>query len=359
MKDIDFDELDRAVSSVLNSAAPAAAPGSVVDPASPDASGALAARATPESAAATIGVQSGNKEPAVAAVDTNDNPTQPDVSSSTPSSMTPLAIKRRGKFMDVMHPSHDMAPSEPSPSAIRRSPLLPISNNVVPDDEVTLPVADDSRDTLSAMATEETVDAPEVDTYGSDAHESTSDESDAGAVYVDPIDFAAQQAAPDDSSDATSLSSKDDSVSSVTPFIDDARVEKRPLGAFGESEIASTVDESAGEVLDEGAPSDGDTPAAGTDDLPEAHDDVQAVPAVSLPRELQPDIVQVEAVQDEAGLPEEMAAAGHPLFDTSTYHEPVAAKPKKTSGRVLWVLGFLLCLAIGGGAGYVMFTSGF
>lgn len=360
MKDIDFDELDRAVSSVLNGTTSTAAPDSVADSGSVDASSALEARATPESVTFAVGSHGGRSGTITATADESSSSRQPEPLSSAPSSITPLAVKRRGKFMDVMHPSHDMAPTEPSPSASRRSPLLPISDNVVPEDEATSSAANDSRDTSPAMSPEEVAYVPDDDSSNTDLHKPSSGRPDAESVYVDPIDFAAQQTAVDEPLGEVSVPSQDELTSSPTPFIDDARVEKRPLGAFGESDTPTgSVDEPTVGASDEAELSTDGARSGESDGFAQVDDDAQTAPAVSLPRELQPDIVQVEAVQDEAGLPEAMTATGHPLFDTSTYHEPVAAKPKKTSGRILWVVGFLLCLAIGGGAGYIMFTSGF
>jgi hypothetical protein len=105
---------------------------------------------------------------------------------------------------------------------------------------------------------------------------------------------------------------------------------------------------------------------------------MQAAPAAALPRELQPDVVGVESVQaTEAEEPSSPQAApfatnvgpaavsddgrveGHPLFDTSTYHEPIAAVPHKAlPGWAMWAIGLAACLAVGAGVGYFLFTAG-
>jgi hypothetical protein len=170
---------------------------------------------------------------------------------------------------------------------------------------------------------------------------------------------------------------------SETPFLSDAKIEKRPLGAFGEQ--GSDVPESAEEE-----------PAA-DDDSSSEPSTVAEGPAVSepMPRELQSDIVEVEKVQDDtvevgdapsasetAEVPEAPSATtvtsdtgvptptgevshdedAHPVFDASTYQQPLT--PAKAAGKskpawLWWLVGIVACLAIGGGVGYAMFIVGF
>ncbi|MEO5499055.1 MAG: hypothetical protein ABIR46_00985, partial [Candidatus Saccharimonadales bacterium] len=104
--------------------------------------------------------------------------------------------------------------------------------------------------------------------------------------------------------------------------------------------------------------------------------DMQSTPVVPVPRELEDDIVKVEAAQNEQEQTEtsspfaaHVAASakpnddgrvdGHPLFDTSTYHEPIAAVHHGgISGWAKWLIGLMLCLAAGVGVGYFLFTAG-
>lgn len=379
MKDIDFDELDRAVSSVLNKTTTADEPVAPVDlPTPPALEGEPSESSAPESPQQVAPVQSvdstesseeepvqvsvgSGRAPIVTTSQQDAEPQAEETASSesvqTSSPAPSLATKRRGKFMDVMHPSHDMAPSEPAPSATRRSPLLPVSQNIEPEKPI---VAENDMSAEDESSTPLDTTQESVST-GSDDSVATSAEQQEGPAYIDPIDFAAQheEVATDPVPEAIAAP-----TAAVTPFIDDAQVEKRPLGAFGESEAQSL--ESAGSEADVEMSDTNDTDLSSSNEvdnetLSTDETEKQTVPDVSLPRELQPDVVQVESVQDEmhaaTGVSE--ASEGHPLFDTSTYHEPVAAKgARKSSGWVLWFLGFLVCLAIGGGVGYFLFANG-
>ena len=116
MKDIDFDELDRAVSSVLGQQSPKQDD-------------------TDTNAVQTVAPQ----EPTASAESSSAEAVAPvEVSSEqAPASTTPLAVKRRGKFMDVMHPSADMSSSTAQATSTRptrTSPVLqPLSSDVAPE----------------------------------------------------------------------------------------------------------------------------------------------------------------------------------------------------------------------------------
>ena len=100
------------------------------------------------------------------------------------------------------------------------------------------------------------------------------------------------------------------------------------------------------------------------------------------PRELQADIVKVEAIDDDAepdGSAEDQPAEApmtmgipttnsdepddsHHLFDTATYHQPLAATAMPSSGIPMWIwwtTGLVVCLVVGGGIGYVLYAGGF
>ena len=386
MKDIDFDELDRAVSSVLGGGVPKqdedssststavadADQDGLVDASEPSASSETTS--SPQTTAGEV---------------TTDSP-----DGSRPSqAATPLAIKRRGKFMDVVHPSSDMNPTSTVPMAARKSitPLAvaptesqePESDAVAPLDvpskteeasavvaetvtetEVstssTLEIAADDSAVAESSVEPETTEQDQPETTKASTEETAS--VDQPTVDSDQTAPAADVAAPAESlADPSPLESGDGfgaSASSTpeTPFLSDAKVEKRPLGGFGDN--PETAD----------APSEDAEPDAGV---------VQTPPPVSLPRELQPDVVKVEAIPDDTQAPADPvetatapvlatvpAAAGsdgdtHSLFDTSSYHAPIAhAKKSSTPGWVWWMVGLLLCLAAGAGVGYFLFIAG-
>lgn len=149
----------------------------------------------------------------------------------------------------------------------------------------------------------------------------------------------------------------------TAPFLSDARVEKRPLGANSESAAKPPQD-----VTEE--------------------EDAPVSESVSLPAELQGDVVAVEASVpldiDKAGSLSEVDSqssdadlvvdAGVDLtaqsieqtdaddqvngsiYDTANYHQPIdGKKPEKKSSPLKWLAWFLVLLIVGVGAGVAYF----
>jgi hypothetical protein len=375
VKDIDFDELDRAVSSVLS-------PKTSED-----------TDATDDS---VVTVNTSAPKP-----DTTETTTASDAEDiATPKISTPLAVKRRGKFMDMIHPSADMQPNTPKSTGAKSSPmtLAPLTPSLSKETEAdtgqdtdTDPVAlleptteptaavDESKALIGAEPAPVETELPSMsrdDDLGivSDTAASTeqlvADTSDGTAPastsdYVDPLDVQSPSSATDDNVPADepepAPTEPTDTLSQPTPFLTDTKVDKRPLGAFGEAEAESPETPDTGDA----APSN----------------DVQGAPVVPLPRELQPDVVEVESSQETeesqaettdtapvspfaanvaaTGPVSDGRVEGHPLFDTSTYHEPIAAvHAKSTPVWVWWLIGLAVCLGLGAGVGYFLFTAG-
>lgn len=377
MKDIDFDELDRAVSSVLGQKTPTDQQDATVT--SPVATEEETTVSTPISTSSSPTVTPDT--PAVEA-EKEIAPSEPaPVAVTAPA--VPLAVKRRGKFMDMVHPSAAMTSDKPAvarPLSVHESPAFspqpqkleteeekveekpveaaPIvpstvehkSEPIAAVDESQAPIGaepvvlDDGSHTLPA----ETPDEPNLDPLANFKEEGTqvggeapSTDTEAQAAPAVPLE-----------GEATTESSLASSVSPVTPFLSDTKVEKRPLGGFAENEAKAE------------SPSEEDT---------------QTAPAVPLPRELQSDVLKVETGATDIAAETEATGAtpfatnveaapepadddrveGHPLFDTSTYHEPIAAVPhSKMPTWLKWVLGLIICLALGAGVGYFLFTAG-
>lgn len=297
MKDIDFDELDRAVNSVIGST-----PSETAAESTPTS-------AAEESTSVAVSVSSGSTQ-------TEDTPTQVPAAASTP-----LAARRSsGRFMDVVHPSSDMR------SASDSSPT---------------PTVQVAKEDTSTASNEITPVAPE-----------TSPES-----WPDPIDVA-QESAAEDATQDTPLES---------PFLADAKVEKRPLGAFS----TDTSDED--EVVEQ------KTEDTQTDEHPIQTD-------VPMPAELQNDLLSVElggdvpAVEETPAAPvsivtppvvaettgptsinqqysEQPSTSEQPapvIFNTDAYKQPLAHPNKKKSGWLV-VLWIFLLLVVGAGIGALVY----
>lgn len=297
MKDIDFDELDRAVNSLISpgegsSAAPAAVPA-----------------ATPQ----------------VSPV------------ASTATTIPPLAERRSsGRFMDVVHPSSDM-----------RSVTVP--------PRTTTAIADPVAPSISEPA------APT-------------------AAWPDPIDMhesATKQEAPT----ASTLNSVAEPVSDAqapqeSPFLSDAKVEKRPLGAFS-NEVHESGPSDPAVVPKPVDQPEVFTPAPAAQDTPKAPDS-QIHNDTPLPAELQPGLLSIEANEDPSkvtlstAIPtatestgptsitqqytEQPSTGDKPtgtVFDTEAYKKPQPSKKKKSGWLV--VLWIFLLLVVGAGIGAAVY----
>ncbi len=378
MKDIDFDELDKAVNSVLSQNEQAAATAPVTDTAT--------ATVVEEPASTTTDTPTVTDEPAApepteevaAEVEVAQPETAPVMDTAQPTEVNPvatqptsLATKRRGKFMDVVHPSSDMNPAAPTAPASPATPVVvaPVSPDLTTETPEASPASSDPTPTDEVTAPQEleTPFAPEVDLSSLQL-----DTTDAVAPEVTTAVAAETETAPEV---VEAVADADVQASAETPFIADAKVEKRPLGAFGDQEAESTTEAPA-----ESAPAGEESePAAESQPL-----DIAAAPVEPTPRELQSDIVEVEKVQDDTEHETSEATPAvttvtsdtgitpptgevahdedaHPVFDASTYQQPLAAtKPvKKKSTWLWWVGGILGCLVVGGGVGYALFVIGF
>lgn len=359
MKDIDFDELDRAVSSVLGQKVP----NKEDKPAETEEKGetATSEASTPDAVSADV---------------TADAPAAEEPVAQKPT-VIPLAIKRRGKFMDVMHPSADMKPvGAASVKPARTPPVITplLTEEVEPTVEHTAePTAslDESHSLIGAEPTPisetlpDSVETTEPEPVAADAPGAGGASLEEPVETDDTLPLAQTEIVAEDaptSTESLGTVTEEDAPAQTTPFLSDTQVEKRPLGAFGEADANQ-------EATDESPDQTSETDTS----------EMQPAPATTLPRELQPDVVGVESVQATETLeaPTGVAASpfaakvgvapetndgrveGHPLFDTSTYHEPIAAVHQGVMpGWAKWLIGLLVCLAIGAGVGYFLFTAG-
>lgn len=337
MDDINFDELDKAVNSVLQqpSGPPAQNTNLVVDTPSPD-----------------------------------EEQTSPD-STQPKEVIRPIVPKRRGQFMDMVHPSSDMTTTAftpqrsifPSRQTGSLQPLDPAVVEATPEPASDLPVEEtmsETEDAQPTLAPEATPDVPEVhqaewsdplDDFGKAEEEDVQtppevDHETSGKVAHIEAGFV-----NDDEEGG------EEAVSN-SPFIDGTEIEKRPLGAFTEA----TKEESA------------------------VSEPEEALVPAPLPEELAPEVVSVES--DDGVMPSEaepekpimnhegMNASisqqykaveepvdneqneGHPVFDTKEYHQPLTppAKRSKASRVGRYLLATLFIIIFGLAAGYVIWA---
>ncbi len=212
---IDFDELDRAVASVLN--APEQTEGET------DASVSVrdGKSATEINAVKTTEPSIPHEEPLQETNEPN-SPSAEDMSKPSAVSaqdLHPVLSKpvQRGRFLDMVHPAHDMAP---------RGPNAPVTR---PSARTTPLIADKTfvSDVVSPEPTTESVLATPEPPSRSFTSPSAVPKPQTPAVLEEPVDFFAPT--PKDAD------AKHDEPA-LSPFIPDAKVEKRPLGAFSPSD---------------------------------------------------------------------------------------------------------------------------
>ena len=341
MQDIDFDEIDRAVSSVTSSGVPKRENIGRIVPTRP---------VTPVAAAPAPIVETPVDAPAPTPV------------ASTPS---PAARRSTGRFMDVVHSSSDMRParsSAPAAASLHREEVA------------------DRTDVASR---------PEPTTVGSSAFH-----------WPDPIDalkpstpepYVAPAPVPIEVPAAPApvieeFIPEEPAASLESPFLANANIEKRPLGAF--SDASSDLP-----LIEDPIPFSNDD-AAQSDAAPELSKEVEALLAEPVETEIgsndgallpeeqfdeEPEeeiVAETEVIATPAFVPEPTpapvadvpvgptsitqqykeqpsttdAGATGSIYDTEAYHQPLVHTPKKHSGVlvVVWIISLIL---VGGGIG--------
>lgn len=322
MQDIDFDELDRAVSSVLGTAgqvAPApvatAAPTPVQTvPIAPSAEQPATATATPINHASSIHVIP-TVTPRVISNVVNTPPPLAEPVTITPTE-PPTLRRSNGRFMDVVHPSSNMRPSAPVAAPV----TAPVQEAIVAD--VTPPPA--VPETIVPVE-------PDLPTYTLENFEETE---------TAPLE---------------------------TPFLTDAKVEKRPLGAFSPAETEEEVVAAPKPPVFEPALEISEEVLIGADETdstdPQASTQYESASATTqtggwaspssadASAPTQPVVASISQQYTEQVATTEPSGS---IFDTESYHQPLAHPQKKKSGLyiVLWVIGLAI---LGGGLGLALY----
>ena len=228
MKEFDFEELDRAVNSLMSDVKKPAETAPVSEPAT-NSTSEQSASLPPDSATTDDTAVTVSETPTPAEEKTKTPPTPSSLSTdSLPTRpATPVVPPRRGggRFMDVVHPSSDMS-STPSPASVstrQGKPLQPITmNNETP---VSRPVVDVMAPAVPSPAEPA---APSADDTPATATDSSANSSPESGTSNDPWS---------------------------SPFLPGAQVEKRPLGGATESPTTGLSDAIAAELNKE-LPSD-------------------------------------------------------------------------------------------------------
>jgi hypothetical protein len=305
MTDLDFDELDRAVNSLISSAPGTATKeeneektltlsddASVIPPSEPDTSTPpvnpvilSADEPTPPtielSDVAESAETSENSETTEASEPeaTVEEPTTPPAEDTIAAAPALAAKRSSGRFMDVVHPSSDMRSSTPLMST-PRPPVSSFGATITPPAETVTAVTPDPTPTAA--------DWPDpLDFNGPKAEE----------VPVVAVGTPVTDAVDDDddidkiANDINASLSGQPEEAQTSPFLPDAKVEKRPLGAFSDEAPAAPVTPLA--PAEVGIPESSGAPTS-----PPVHaaDDAQVEQIdVPLPDELQSDLLSIES----------------------------------------------------------------
>jgi hypothetical protein len=412
MSELDFDELDKAVSTLMNDV-PRVEPPKTDDVKTLNISSTLSGDARPSFAglnSALTEVNGAAEKPAVE----QSAPATPPVS---------LATRRSGRFMDVVHPSSNMRSAAPRPAmstsrqGVTLQPdekLLPEKSqdqsDVVNDVEVSNPVVDNASADNVEVTPVQSADAPQesaandwpdpLDMSGYVAEPSTNAAPAEAEPAVESPVIPAVEADDEDDDDLFTIEGLDDRDAQPlnSPFIADAKVEKRPLGGAPAEDTVEELGHSP--VLGVFADNDSSPVADPSDQLPA---DPTAV-EVQLPPELQRDLMAIEtdggtvsvsqveskpvevvteqpipaisAAQTEAvpaapltstgptSIPQQYHeeqstsdSSNGSIYDTDSYHQPLAHPAKAKSGW-LWVIWIVLLLIVGGGGAVALYFLG-
>ncbi|HEX7483908.1 MAG TPA: hypothetical protein VF281_02020 [Candidatus Saccharimonadales bacterium] len=400
MSELDFDELDKAVNNLM-SGVPKVEPPKNDDIKTLDINSTLPDTSRPsldQLNSALTSVNGPAKTDSVAA----------SALSPVTAAPAPLATRRSGRFMDVVHPSSDMK-NVPKPTASRQGATIePAAKNFEPTTAPVKEVEDiptpDHSETESVSVVDnqspshqqnEWPDPLEMSGYQPEA-DTTSESEKTEQVATMPTEES------DDEDDTVfSLDDLEDTTPEplTSPFITDAKVEKRPLGGPTSDVVPEPVVSTAAAENDDTITNDDPN-----DQLPATAADVAPI----LPPELQKDLMAIEtdgdtsaheaeptpevtpteseskaevsAPEEEKKQPEvEKPASEIPvptgptsipqqykeepstsdqtnggIYDTNNYHQPLAHPVKKKSGW-LWIVWIVLLLIIGGGGAAVLY----
>ena len=419
MKDLDFDELDRAVTSALgnNTAAetdtvattePTAAADAAVTASEPQTTGSspsISAHAVHSRIMPSVanGSRSTLQRKAVVPTDTIDTPaSNPEATASDAAepeaALAPVSQPaarriphRAGRFMDVVRPGQSVGTSAPAPKppAVDDTPAS-ADDDAVPAADATAKQTHDMPAAEPNIEINTSLEAAINELFVSEGHDpvapsSPTDEPgpeaepEAAATTPDP---QPEEPSPDDT---TSMGS--DSVEAIaaelsatpvetaapatSPFLSDAKVEKRPLGSLSdtvETETPELVDASSAsveqptEVLEAPVPESENTPipeelasdllaiesGTPTPETKEAAPESAATPTgpASIARQYK-ERPRTASEDDESGA----------IFDPQTYQQPIEHPAKKSSGWG-WVIAAVIIILLAVGAAVAAWFGG-
>lgn len=345
MKDIDFDELDKAVNSLMSSV-DQSQDNSSADSPQPNGS-------TPQDApqASVPAVAAPSTAPALAVA-------TPAAVSAAPPAAAPArsaapAVRRTGRFMDMVNTSSSKV--SPAPAAPSREGLSITPRQV--------------QDNPAPAAPEPSSEPAPTPTHGN---------------MPDPLDVAASAAASEPAPTGPTVALPAETAPIESPFLSDAKVEKRPLNPgtsidAHEEPQAGPSSEPVTEESDLSSESTDSQPPAKTQDDPLANPQVPELASELVAIESTEKIETTQATEtveaasqvDEPSVPLGASSIAQQyktapstgdqshaaIYDASQYPQPVA-HPAKHRSSWWWVLWVVLLLGAGAGGAILMYNLG-
>lgn len=381
MKDLDFDELDKAVNSLMTSV-----PKTPASRTEPDDEKTLDIKSTLDTDETisfdkldTVAAEAAST--ALPAEEQKSEAVAETIASIPSTAAVAPAARRGGRFMDVVHPSSDMKKATtPVRSVSRQGSTI----------EPTMPVRPEApRASTPFVAEKPDMTASQPEPILVDSSKTPSES------WPDPLEMAdfKDDVMPKEeewNASAPVPSNVNAEPAPLTsPFLPDTKVEKRPLGS------SATATTEASELSDSSELREDKTVDDPNDQLPANPADVPQ----QLPEELQSDLMSIEADTHEgvpkteathpsdeklleSGLPEEPTLQAVPktptgpvsipqqyqeepstgdqksggIYDTDTYHRPLDHPAKKKAGW-MWIIWIIIIILAGAGAGAAVYFA--
>ncbi len=302
-----------------------------------------------------------------------------------------IATKRRGQFMDVVHPSSDMVnrPGTVAPvprrEALNIAPISPVEqHNTLPeishDDTGSSmgPTQASEADgempfkTTSATSTEMPATLANTDQYSetpnierewpdpldlldnSDTVPDTTDHPEDGSTTGNNISTDSPKES-EDLSMPVETPEADPVETQTTPFLANAPIEKRPLGANTTEDSDTSDTQNEEKNVSETAQVDTPQPELGQEVVAVEESEAEAVEDEPAAGAAATSITQQYTSSNDVTSDSDTA---HSLYDTAQYHQPLVAEVRKSKNHILlYVILALVMVAIGCGVGYIVFVN--
>jgi hypothetical protein len=375
MKELDFDELDKAVNSLMSktesSNEQTAPTNSAVQSSSASSSASMPVSVnTPSNTSVTSPTAS--VQPAAPTANrpvAKPSITPQSLSQSLSSPRPTVPAKRSGRFMDLVPSSYASQNATNVPRPRQGTTLTPLHDSVVADEPVvpSLPQAPSQPERELSQLTPERSDSPMITSPSANIgtmHEDMPDPLDVHAAEaenaVDTVSTSQVTATPDTTvpTPTDPVASSVDQPTSTSPFLSDAKVDKRPLGASTLGAVSSSplVSSTPTQTTPQSLPAElhtelleieSDNPAK----LPAEEKASPAEPQVK--PELTPPISIAQQYKQQPRSGDQSHA---PVYDTAAH--PVSHPAKKKS-NILIIVVIALIILIGGGGVAALFYLGY